>query len=280
MTNVKRIVFAFVLCVMATISVALAQDQPRTSVSNDRKLDALFPGISVAQGPQPTTNQPKHAAVANPFNGVWYGSIEKYPFRDSPLRTLTVSIVGGQPSCLWDQPGKKVGQLACRVEGNALVLTTGPGSNVSLRVKGDHLEGVFTPKNGQPLNLSMGRNPICLESASASSKVGPPVKCGAKGWRDGGTAYIIVNMLNPAKGTVDITGLSTDGRPWGGGHTNRLWTYKDGKLDYNYEQRYRIHLVVGERNLKGSFSDFNAPALSLPEVDYVCDGPLSRVTVR
>jgi hypothetical protein len=118
------------------------------------------------------------------------------------------------------------------------------------------------------------------DTNTAAAVIGPPVKCGATGWRDGGTAYLIIKMLNPTKGTVDITGLNTDGIPWGNNRTNRLWKYKNGVLDYAYKERYRIHLLVGERDLTGSFFDFSAPLASLPKITYNCDGPINRVIVR
>lgn len=218
------------------------------------------------------------AAVENSILGVWYGSIGGgYPSKEH-RRNLTISLEGNTPRCVWEELGKKPDILACVAEGTKVSLKTGAGSIVDMELSAANLKGKFTRKDGRSYPIQMGRT---TASYAAFGKVlGPPVKCGAKGWRDGGTAYLIIWKLDSITGTVNISGLNTDGMPWGGGSINRQWTYKDGVLDFVHQQRYRIHLVVGETSLKGSFYDYSAPSASLPQIDYACDGPLDRVTVR
>ncbi|MBY0293948.1 hypothetical protein K2Q08_01290 [Patescibacteria group bacterium] len=254
---VNRALMALVAVLMA-ITVAYAQQQAQQVASSGQ--------------------QPQVAATQSPILGAWYGSIGGgYPSSE-PRRNLTISFVEGSARCVWEEPGKKPDFLDCVADGAKVSFKTGPGSIVDMDLGPTGLKGSFTPKNNKSYPIEMGRTPVSYQAARKT--LGPPVKCGAKGWRDGGTAYLIIEMLDPTKGTVKITGLSTDGRPWGGGSINRQWTYKDGVLDFVHQQRYRIHLVVGDRNLKGSFHDYNAPSASLSQIDYVCDGPLDRVTVR
>lgn len=219
------------------------------------------------------------AAVENSILGVWYGSIGGgYPSKEH-RRNLTISLEGNTPRCVWEELGKKPDFLTCVVEGAKVSLKTGASSTVDMQLVSANLKGSFTSKDGKSYPIEMGRT---TASYAVFRKVlGSPVKCAAKGWRDGGTAYLVIRMLNSTNGTVNILGINTDGMTWGGGdRVNRMWVYKDGVLDYAYGQRFRFHLVVGERNLKGSFYDYSAPAASLPEVDYACDGPLDRVTVK
>lgn len=140
------------------------------------------------------------------------------------------------------------------------------------------LDALFPGTSGAKQQLAAGKDVAATPNAGV---VGKPVKCSSTGWVDGGTAHLIVKKLNPAAGTVDIAGVSTKGVPWGG--TNRInsfWKFRDGVLDYQYYGQYKIHLVVGERNLTGSFFDSEAPKYNREHVDYVCDGPLERIIVR
>lgn len=117
-------------------------------------------------------------AQQNPLEGTWYGLMKEYRYGE-PRRNLTVSFIGGTPSCIWQEIGKATDPERCTIEANNISLTTGAGSTVTVALANGQLDGTFTLKNGKSFALSMARKPIdnaTLQSLMPGVPVGKPLK--------------------------------------------------------------------------------------------------------
>lgn len=116
------------------------------------------------------------------------------------------------------------------------------------------------------------------DTNTAAAVIGPPVNCMARGyWSSSGDARLVLKSLNQTTGEAQIEGYDSNGISWAR-DSNRWWKFKNGILHYR-TTRVRYRLVVGERALTGSYSDYNAPPLSRNKIVYQCDGPTRRVII-
>ena len=128
-----------------------------------------------------------------------------------------------------------------------------------------------------------------LITAAANAQVSPPmiaavpVNCEAKGYWSVGPMKLILRKLNAAAQTADLDAVNSQGmtrsKAWFDAK-GAQWSFKEGILEYNRPNAVRIHLTVGERSLKGSYTSYQAPLASRSEVVFNCDGPLEPIIVR
>ncbi len=121
------------------------------------------------------------------------------------------------------------------------------------------------------------------EAAQLIPATGAPVACIAKGYWSGGSVTFTIKKLDGRNGTADVDFLDTTGyslsKAWMGAKGVQ-WTYTAGVLEYVRPNAVKFHLTVGERTLRGSYTNYNSSRVSMPDVIFNCDGPTSRVIVR
>src|SRR5258708_4947596 len=107
-----------------------------------------------------------------------------------------------------------------------------------------------------------------------------PVTCEEKNAWPGGSAYLIIQRLDPRRGTVDIDGIPAGGPQyrWGGAESNARWKYQGDKLE-STGTKVRYRLTVGPQSLTGTYEDFRG-RIQTTDVNYVCNGPIDRVIVH
>lgn len=88
--------------------------------------------------------------------GKWAGTLQNYRDRDTPDRVFVMKENG---QCHWDLGSKADNPAAqtCQISSDGTIsFTTGPGSAVSLKLKGTKLEGTFQTKlGGRAVFISM-----------------------------------------------------------------------------------------------------------------------------